>query len=556
MRVHEAIAEQLARAGVSHIFTLMSEETAKLTEDLSRRGVTVMHTRHEHVAVGMADGYSRASGGPGIAIVGRGPGITNAVNALTAAAKGRSRLLVLAGRTAGHSQDGTGKRGRIRRTKFVDQPALLHALGVDHVELDRPGSAAADVIASLEHVRREGRTRVVQLPAELFDAECASPEATTPPVADPPAVDAGSVGAVADLLETDWAARRPVIVAGRGAARAGARAELERLAERIGALLSTTAQAKGMFRGSPYDIGIVGTFSAPVASELLVGSDVVLAFGASLNQYTTYEHTIFGKARVVHVDDDPAALSRYHPTELTLCADARSAAAALDQELARRGHLGAGYRSEAIAMRIATMWDRGGSDRRADSAAMHPRDLWVALDRLVPADRALVVDGGNFMEWAISHMSVPGPEAFLWPIDYGAIGCGTGNALGAAAARPDRITVLAVGDGGLMMALADLDTAVRYCLPVLVVVNNNNALGSELHYLRRQGYPGDSARYVNPSFADTARGLGLAAATVDRVADLDRVGEWLARPTGPMLLDCRIDPEAMAPAKLRGIAVP
>lgn len=160
------------------------------------------------------------------------------------------------------------------------------------------------------------------------------------------------------------------------------------------------------------------------------------------------------------------------------------------------------------------------------------------------------------MEWAIAHMSVPDPEAFLWPIDYGAIGCGVGNALGAAVARPDRITVAAVGDGGLMMALADLDTAVRYRLPVLVVVNNNGALGSELHYLRAQGYPGDSARYANPSFEAVARGLGLDAATVDRVGDLDRLAGWIARPAGPMLLDCRIDPDAVAPAKMRATAVP
>lgn len=551
MRVHEALAEHLSRRGIGHVFTLMSEETAALTEDLAARGVTVMHTRHEHVAVGMADGYSRAGGDVGVAIVGKGPGLTNAVNALTAASKGRSRVLVLVGRISADAETGTKNGARVRWNKFVDQPSLLAALGVEHAQPRDAATVLADVDAALARAR-EGRTLVVSLPDELLDAECAAPGNGPPsePGARVPA--AADIGAVADLLETEWASRRPVIVAGRGAVRSGARTELERLGERIGALLATSAQAKGMFHGAPFDVGIAGTFATPLASELLTRADVVLAFGASLNQYTTYAQSIFGTARVVHVDVDAAAPSRYQPAELAVIGDARLAAAALDRELERRGHRASGYRDPSLARRLAAARSDAVPRAGGRGRPMHPRDLWVALDGILPPDRALVVDGGNFMEWAITHVSVLDAGAFLWPIDYGAIGCGLGNALGAAVARPDRVTVLAVGDGGLMMALADLDTAVRYRLPVLVVANNNSALGSELHFLRARGYAGDSARYVNPSFEEVARGLGLSALTITRVEDLDRAWGWLARPEGPLLLDCRIDAEIAAPAKMRG----
>src|SRR5262249_17762270 len=152
------------------------------------------------------------------------------------------------------------------------------------------------------------------------------------------------VNLVADLFQSDWAVRKPVIVAGRGAHRAGARSELERLSGLTGALLSTTLLARSMFQGHPRDIGTCGSLSSPLAGEFISEADTVLAFGASLNDRTTMDATMFRNARLIQVDANPAAFGRFPPTpDLTVHADARGFATALADELERRGHEPVGF---------------------------------------------------------------------------------------------------------------------------------------------------------------------------------------------------------------------
>jgi acetolactate synthase-1/2/3 large subunit len=169
MRVYESIADQIGASGVAPVFTFMSEETAKLTAELVRRGVRVYHARHEHVAVGMADGYSRATGKLALAIVGQGPGLTNALNALVTAANAQSNVLVLAGETDTHIRD-SGSPARLIN-KYVNQPALLDAVGIDHIDLTDATTARDDVRASIELARAERRTLLVNMPSSILEAE-------------------------------------------------------------------------------------------------------------------------------------------------------------------------------------------------------------------------------------------------------------------------------------------------------------------------------------------------------------------------------------------------
>jgi thiamine pyrophosphate-dependent acetolactate synthase large subunit-like protein len=542
----ELIAEELERQGVDAVFTLMSEETAKLIVEVDRRGIALYSTRHDSTPVGMADGYARSSGKVGVAIVGRGPGLTNALNPLVTAAKAGSRLVVLVGASP-VDPDAAARARAEPMGKHIDQESLLTAVNVDNVTLRSPATAI-DELAQCFALARRGAVVTVNLPTDVLTASATAsgqaPIAAAPGTGPEPAPD--EITLVADLLEESWASRHPVILAGHGAVAAGARDDLRHLGDITGSLMATTLKAISLFRADPFDIGVIGTLATPLASELVSQADLVLVFGASLNHYTTYRGDLLRGARIIQVDDSPEAPGRYMPAELSIVADARLAARALVDELERRGHQSSGYRTAEVAARIRDFsWDDSVVDH-GDATGLDPRTVMIRLDQMLPTERTLIVDGGHHFEFSITHLGVPDPRGLVFPNEYFSVGTGLAAALGAAVARPDRLAVLVVGDGGLMLNLGDLDTAVRHRLPMVVVVVNDGGFGSEMHYLRVNGLPDLTARYDNPSFAAVAEGLGARALRIDSLDQLDQVPGALRDLRGPLVLDCKITSEVRA----------
>jgi acetolactate synthase I/II/III large subunit len=543
MSVNERIAEELKRQGVRAVFTLMSEDTARLIVEVDRVGIPLYSTRHDSTAIGMADGYARACGDVGVAIVGRGPGLTNALNALVTATKASTGIVVLIGDSPNGFEDpARAQAARAERVgKHIDQTALLSSLEIPNTTLQSPATAIAEIALCFERARA-GSVVAVNMPGDVLEAAAPEVDRTslTRELVEPVAPPAEDINLVADLLGESWAARRPVIIAGHGAVVSGAQDELRRLGELTGSLMANTLLANSFFNGDPYNIGFVGTMSTPLGSELVSEADLVLAFGASLNPYTTYRGDLLHGARVVQFDTSPKASGRYHPTELAVVGDARLAAQALVKELERRGHKAAGYRTPELAGRIKHFKLGDTVTDGADSSGLDPRMVMIGLDRILPPERTLVVDGGHHFEFAVAHIGVPDPRGFIFANEYFAVGCGLAAALGAAVARPDRLTVLDIGDGGMMMNLGDIDTAVRYKLPLVIIVTNDGGFGSEIHYLQVNGLPDETARYANPSFAEVAAGLGAVGITIDSLDKLDQVRSAIQGLAGPLVLDCKV----------------
>lgn len=541
--INERIAEELKLQGVRAVFTLMSEDTARLIVEVDRVGIPLYSTRHDSTAIGMADGYARASGDVGVAIVGRGPGLTNALNALITATKASTGIVVLIGDSPNGFEDpARAKSARAERVgKHIEQAALLRSLDVPNVTLQSPSTAIAEIARCFDRARA-GNVVTVNMPGDVLEA--AGPELDrsqlTPEAVERLRPSDEDISLVADLLGESWAARHPVIIAGHGAVESGARDDLRRLGELTGSLMANTLLANSFFNGDPYNIGFVGTMSTPLGSELVSEADLVLAFGASLNPYTTYRGDLLHGARVVQFDTNPKASGRYHPTEIAVVGDARLAAQALVQELERRGHKTAGYRSPEIAGRIKNFKLGDTVIDGADSSGLDPRMVMIELDKILPPERTLVVDGGHHFEFAVAHIGVPDPRGFIFANEYFAVGCGLAAALGAAVARPDRLTVLDIGDGGMMMNLGDIDTAVRYKLPLVIIVTNDGGFGSEIHYLQVNGLPDETARYENPSFAEIAAGLGAKGITIDSLDKLDLARSAIEGLAGPLVLDCKV----------------
>jgi thiamine pyrophosphate-dependent acetolactate synthase large subunit-like protein len=160
---------------------------------------------------------------------------------------------------------------------------------------------------------------------------------------------------------------------------------------------------------------------------------------------------------------------------------------------------------------------------------------------MLPAERTVAVDSGNFMGYPSMFLSVPDQDGFCFTQAYQSIGLGLASAIGAAIARPDRLTVAALGDGGALMGISELETAVRLALPMVIVVYDDEAYGAEVHHFGPEGYPLETVRFPPADIAAIARGYGCDAVTVRSPADLGPVRDWLESRTGrPMVIDAKV----------------
>ena len=539
--VADDVGRVLAGLGARRCFGVAGSGNFHVTNALVGAGVEFVAARHENNAVAMADAYARLTGELTLASVHPGPGLTNAVTAITEAAKSRTPLLVLAGDTA---------NGALRSNFYLDQDALVTATGATAERLYGPRSAVDDAVRAARRALGERRTVVLNLPLDVqttpHSAETAETAGIEAHPSGVPHPDPERVRALADALAR---ARRPVVVAGRGALVAGARDALAELAEVTGALLATSACAHGMFAGHPWSLGISGGFSSPAAAELIAESDLLLGFGVSFTQWTTRHGALVGAGTTVaQVDVEPDRLGWQRPVDLPVLGDARATAAALTAELRERGHRPSGVRDAETARRIAEGGNHAAPyDDASTSQAIDPRTLSKAVDGLLPADRTVALDSGHFMGWPARYLRVPDAAGWVFTQAFQSIGLGLASAVGAAVARPDRLTVAAVGDGGLLMSIADLETAVRLGLRMFVLVYDDAAYGAEVHHFGPMGHPTKIAEFPDTDIAAIARGYGAHGAVVRTLADLDAVRTWVADGArGVFVADAKVTPGLVA----------
>ena len=478
----------------------------------------------------MADAYARVSGELGVLTVHQGPGLTNTLTGLTEAAKSRTPLLVLAA-DVGASAGSSNFR--------IDQAALATSVGVIPERVHSAASAMADVARAWWTAVAERRTVLLSLPLDVQAAEYTGPPLTVPALPLPPVAAAAAVDRLADALGS---ARRPVFICGRGARNAAT--PLMALAERSGALLATSAVARGLFAGDPFDLDVSGGFASPIAAELIHGADLLVGWGCSLNMWTLRHGGLVGDGtEVVQVDLDPHALGAHRPIRLGVLGDVAETALAVEAELAGRGHAAAGYRSAELADRLRreVRWRDAAYVDESDASGIDPRTLSIRLDDLLPTERTVAVDSGNFMGYPAMYLGVPDVDGLVFTQAFQSIGLGLATAIGAAVARPDRLTVAALGDGGALMGIAELETAVRLSLDLLVVVYNDAAYGAEVHHFAPGGHSMENVTFPPVDIAEIGRGFGCAAVTVRHRDDLAAVTKWLSGPRGlPMVVDAKV----------------
>ena len=301
----------------------------------------------------------------------------------------------------------------------------------------------------------------------------------------------------------------------------------------------------------PWSLGISGGFSSPIADKLIAESDLILGFGASLTQWTTKKGKLIAPDAVVaQVDVEAPKLGYQMPVQHAVHGDARATAEALLAEFDRRGVTSArpGRHSDRIRVQIRA-GDNHQSAHPDKSTAqfIDPRTLSKAVDGILPMDRVVASDSGHFCGWVPRYLRVPSARASCLSHSFQSVGLGLASAIGLAVANPGKLAVLGAGDGGFLMSIADLETAVRLKLRMCILIYNDSSYAAEVHFFRRQGYSIDIVQFPETDFAAIARGYGARAATVRTVADLDSVRDWVAEGApGVFVIDGKINPDLEA----------
>lgn len=284
-----------------------------------------------------------------------------------------------------------------------------------------------------------------------------------------------------------------------------------------------------------------GGFAAPLVAELMQGADLVVGWGCALNMWTMRHGRLIGAgANVVQVDNDPEALGAHREIGLGVTGDVqRTARLALEAGGAGRE----GYRTSEVADALATRarWRDVPYEDESTRERIDPRTLSIGLDDILPAERIVGVDSGNFMGYPSAYLSVPDHNGFCFTQAFQSIGLGLATTIGAALAQPDRLPVAALGDGGALMSAVELDTVRRLGLPMVVVVYNDEAYGAEVHHFGPDGFPLDTVTFPETDIAAVARGYGFEAVTVRTAADLKAVQDWVEGPrSAPLLIDAKV----------------
>ncbi|WP_322410612.1 thiamine pyrophosphate-binding protein [Microbacterium invictum] len=515
----------------AHAFGVMGADNAVMIDGMIRLGMSYSPLRHEAGAITAADAYTRMSDRPAVCTTTSGPGFTNALTALTEASRARSPLVLL----TGSAPLGGARSGDIDIRRAA---ALAGARAWLVEEEDTVGT----VRAAFRTARAESRPAVLCVPADVSrrtvtrpGARARSAESSEGPS---PVLAAPTRDELARLADRLRAARRPLLLAGRGAL--GATEAVRRTAAAYGARTATTTLALGAFGSGDAHLGIAGGFATEDEAAAVRRADVVLVVGASLNRHTTRRGSVFApEAHVAQIDVAPQPTSTRVDQFVT--ADAEDALV----ELLLQSSSGA---------RRADRWRGVGVVRSQTPAPMladglHPAAVADAVADAVPSDAVFVVDGGNFMAWPLASWRPRRPRSFVPAgLAFQSIGLGLGAFVGAAAARRDAYPVLGVGDGGLLMSLADLDSAARLVPRGAIVVFNDAAYGAEVHQFGSEGFAESPMRFPARDFALVAGAFGLRTLAVYDRETLRIAASFLrAHRDELVLLDCRISPSVAAP---------
>lgn len=530
-KVYEALAAAFRAEDIEVFFALLGDGNMHFGSTLAELGVRGIYARHEHCACAMATMYSNATGKVGVATVTCGPGLTQTMTALVTAVKARLPLVVFAGEAP---------MDAVYHTQSVNQGPIVEATGARYITAHSLPRLMDNVRDAFFLAKTERRPVVLGVPFDLQKQTLGRPFSYAPSRDFVPHVELP----LPNPIEVDRAAaairsgKRVVVLAGRGVVWSGARAECIRLADSCGGVLANTLLARGLFDDHPFGVGICGGYATPRAKHILAEADVVVAVGTTFGYFTADRGKLFANATIIQINPEPLGITQGRKTaDIYARADAKAALAAILERLPDAPDRS--WRSSELARLIA--------DRTPEEPAFHrepgvidPREAVAALDDTIPKDWEMVT-GSGYCAHFTTRMHGRNPENYNVIRDFGPIGNGLPNAIGVAAAKPDRPIVVIDGDGSLMMHVQELETVRRHGFNLLICVLNDGAYGSEIHKMRSDGISEAGAVHGRGDLAAVARAFGLRGSTITDVGQMPAVFEAFRASGGAELWDIRIN---------------
>jgi thiamine pyrophosphate-dependent acetolactate synthase large subunit-like protein len=457
MKVYEAVAQALKKEGADAFFGVMGNANIQLIAELcGRHGCKFVHAKHEQSATSMADGFARVSGQMGLATVTQGPGFTNAITSLVAARAHRSPLLMLAGHAP--LSDPYNMQG------LVDQHAISLLTTQAGVVLNHPKSVDYALGEAFRHLRGKEGPFVLNLPQDVQNLEVPEPGWSYRPSYKPVEPQPPREEDLEEAVRLIASAKRPALICGLGALQARAEADIQALAEFLGAPIAVTLPAKGMCCDYSLGVGVSGGLGTGLALQVLDRADLIIAVGASLNPWTTQNQAILRNKRLIQIDRRHTAFRFYTPVDVGLEGDAEVSVAALLARLHRKTSRPRKPDPEMVELINTFDFSRPAFD---DGDSVDPRRaVWYLEDKLPKKDRIIVIDGGHAGMVAQQILSSPNADSWGNGWDFGSIGQGLSIAIGVCFARPGKRVTHVTADAAFMMNVADLYTAVAHKLPL------------------------------------------------------------------------------------------
>jgi acetolactate synthase-1/2/3 large subunit/sulfoacetaldehyde acetyltransferase len=545
MSAGQAVVETLRAEKVRYIFGVVGSAYLEIMDAMyGLEDLEFVGTRHEQGAAFMALGYAHASGRPGVCMATNGPGATNLLTGVAGAYLTHAPMVALIG---GISQD------HMSRGSFQE---------IDHVGVFRPVTKDAVLVPYASRIpdllRQAFRTAtsgkmgpvVVDIPRDIQNDPNVEVDIYSPgeyrPTQNPPG-DPELVRKAALLLKE---ARMPVIVVGGGVKLSGAHREAVALAELLGApMVASYGRVDGVPNDHPLYLGGLGRAGAPEAAEAVQQADAILALGTRLSHFTTfYDHRYIRQGtRIVQIEIDQEELGRHYPVEVGILGDAKATARSLIQALEEAGgSAGRESRLNLAAQLREKRRKRLGAEAPIPGTPIKPQHVYHELRKSYPKDAITILDAGSVSGFAYDRLDFLQPNTLHCPLDLGCIGISYPMALGVKMACPDRPVISINGDGGFLMNVQELETAVRWNIPVVAIVMNNNSWASEKAYQKYfYGERYIEADITNPRLDKLMELFGGRGFYVDRAQDLPLALDEALKAGVPALIEIPTDPNEL-----------
>ncbi len=529
IRGADALLRALEAEGVRTVFGYPGGAIMPVYDALVDSPIRHILVRHEQGAALAANGYARASGEVGVCLATSGPGATNLVTGIADAYLDSVPMVAITGQVATHLM-GTDAFQEVD-IFGITLPIVKHSFVL------RDATQIAATVREAFRIAREGRPGpvLIDLPKDIAVAlvDWSGP-ATSPPT-EAPGIDKAALQRARTLIQ---AAERPLLYTGYGVGLAGAEDALRALVEASGIpVVSTLKGLGGIPTDHPRFLGMLGMHGSRAANIAVQSCDLLICVGARFDDRATGKLAEFAPgAKVIHLDADPAEISKLRYANVHLCGDLRELLPQLDCR----------PRIDDWQARCAALRRESQPRYDAPGEAIYAPALLRRLSEIAPPETVLACDVGQHQMWVAQHCIHQAIHQHLTSGGLGTMGFGLPAAMGVAIGMPERPVVCVSGDGSIMMNIQELATLRRYRVPVKIVLLDNSALGmvrqwQELFFAERYS---EIDLSDNPDFAELARAFGIAARGIARRDEVESALHEMLAHDGPFLLHVRIDPRA------------